>query len=73
MRRKLDFVKQQQMAMKLHRQGRNNGDYLWWIVTSLVLQARAGLYARENFCNHYRVTASLMIGGDTEMATALCV
>lgn len=46
MRRKLDFVKQQQMAVKLHRQGRNNGDYLWWIVTSLVLQARAGPYAQ---------------------------
>ncbi|KAK9902038.1 hypothetical protein WJX75_002093 [Coccomyxa subellipsoidea] len=39
--RALDFVKLQQSAMKLHRLDRSRGDFLWWIVTSLVLQARA--------------------------------
>ena len=51
MRRALDFVKQQQTAMKLHRLDRSRGDYLWWIVTSLVLQARASGAAQRNLCH----------------------
>ena len=35
-----DLVKQQQVAMRLHRQDKSNARPLWWIVTSLVLQAR---------------------------------
>lgn len=36
--RALQFDKAQQTAMKLHRM--KGHDYLWWIVTCLLLQAR---------------------------------
>lgn len=44
--------------MKLHRLDRSNGDYLWWIVTSLVLQARAAgaCMARNSTFNLRQIT-----------------
>ena len=38
-----DFARQQQTALKLHKLGSASGQhqYLWWVVTILVLQARA--------------------------------
>ena len=44
-RREFMLVKQQQVAMKLQKMGSPGADVsAWWVVTSLVLQARASLH-----------------------------
>ena len=72
LRRALDFVKQQQTAMKLHRLDRSCGDHLWWIVTSLVLQSRAE-GAEPLLCMHGSGSISAKTLGSNVIGTPVMI
>ena len=45
-------MRQQQVAMRLHRADKGSSKPLWWIVTTLVLQARCAGGALDPACLH---------------------